>query len=106
MPLQTRELEPICSRELLGEGELKGAQLGLQGSDAPIELALGAQLREVGAQVRLGEAPEVALAAKARPLGEDGQGDDLRIAEQSRSTGFRWLPRVIELPPILHEHVQ
>jgi hypothetical protein len=59
-------------REFLGEGSLQEVQLGRKGSDAPIELALRAQHREVGAQVRPCKAPEVALAAKARPLGEDG----------------------------------
>src|SRR5215211_1574555 len=67
--------------ELSGEGELQLAHLRLQGSDAPIELALRTEGREVGAQVRLGESPEVPLAAEARPLGEDGQGKDLRVRE-------------------------
>ena len=44
---------------------LQSAQLGLQGSDAPIELALGAQREEVRAQVRPREAPELALAEEA-----------------------------------------
>src|SRR5215204_6640045 len=51
--------------ELSGEGELQEAQLGLQGSDAPVELALRTQAREVGAQVRTSETPEVPLASEA-----------------------------------------
>ena len=71
-----------CRRlgKLSGEGPLQEAQLGLQGSDAPVELALRTEGREVGAQVRPSEAPEVALAAQARPLSEDGEGEDLWIA--------------------------
>ena len=56
--------------------------------------------------MRGGEAPEVPLTAKARPLGEDSQGEDLRVAEQGRATGFRRLRSVIELSPVVHEHVQ
>ena len=37
--------------------------------------------------MRGGEAPEVSLAAKARPLGEDGQGEDLRVGEKGRAIG-------------------
>src|SRR5829696_7351733 len=40
------------------------------------------QLWEVGAQMPLGVAPEVALAAEARPLGEDGEGEDFALREQ------------------------
>src|SRR5829696_1148215 len=72
-------------RKILGESPLQEAQLWLQGSNAPVELALGAQHREVGAQVRPREAPEVALAAKARPLGEDRQGKDLRSGSLRRA---------------------
>ena len=75
--------------EFLGEGSLQLAQLGLQGSDAPIELALGAQHGEVRAQVRRSEAPEVPLAAEAGPLSEDGQGEDFRVGEQGRTAGLR-----------------
>src|SRR5215210_8321733 len=57
--------------ELSGEGQLQSAQLGLQGSDAPVELALRTEAREVRAQMRPSEAPEVPLAAKPRPLGEE-----------------------------------
>jgi hypothetical protein len=34
------------------------------------------------------EAPEVALAAEAGPLGEDGQGDDLGVGEQGWTAGL------------------
>jgi hypothetical protein len=50
--------------------------------------------------------PEVALAAKARPLGEDGQGQNLRITEQGRPTDFRWLQRALKLPPVVYLDVQ
>ena len=61
---------------------LQRAQLGLRGSDAPVELALRAQAREIAAQVRLGEAPEVvALAAPPRPL----LGEDFASVKTSRS---------------------
>jgi hypothetical protein len=71
-----------CRRlgKLSGEGTLQEAHLRLQGPDAPVELALRTEGREVGAQMGPSEAPEVALAAQARPLSEDGQGEDLWIA--------------------------
>src|SRR5215211_5145305 len=92
--------------ELSGEGELQLAHLGRKGSDAPIELALRTEGGEVRAQVRGSEAPEVPLAAEAGPLREDSQGEDLRIAEHGRPTGFGWPPSVLELPPVVHEDVQ
>src|SRR5215212_3332657 len=88
--------------EFLGEGPLQGAQLGLQGSYPAVELALGAELREVLAQVRPSEAPEVPLASEARPLGQDRQGDDLRVREQGRTTRAARGPTVADLPPIVH----
>src|SRR5215212_1564473 len=87
--------------ESLGEGPLQSAQFRLQGSDAPIELALGTEIREVGAQVRPSKTPEVALAAEARPLSEYGQGQNLRITQQGRPTDFRWLKRAVKLPPVV-----
>ena len=48
-----------------------------------VELALATQVREVLAQVMVGQAPEVALASEAGPLGEDGEREDLRFAEPS-----------------------
>src|SRR5215208_6058813 len=60
-----------------GEGTLQSAQLGRKGPYPPVELALATEVREVGAQVRGGETPEVALAAEARPLSEYGQGQNL-----------------------------
>jgi hypothetical protein len=86
--------------EFLGEGPLQGAQLGLQGSHPAVELALGAEVREVGAQVRGSEAPEIPLAAKAWPLGHDRRGDDHRVAEQCRTTRAARSPTMVRLPPI------
>jgi hypothetical protein len=76
--------------------------------DAPVELALGAEGGEVGAQVRVGEAPKVPLAAEAGPLGEDRQGEDLRVGEQGRTTGAisRGPTAAFGLPPVVHEYVQ
>lgn len=59
--------------------------VALQGPDAPVELALGTESREVASQVGGGEAPEVSLAAKARPLSQDRQGEYLRVGEQGRT---------------------
>ena len=80
-----------CRRlgKILGEVPLQLAQLRLQGSDASVELALGAKHREVRAQVRPSQAPEVPLAAQAGPLlGEDGEGEDFRFAQQGRTAGL------------------
>src|SRR5215218_7633812 len=85
--------------ELSGEGSLQSANLCLQGSHPSVELALRTKVREVGAQVRGGEAPEVPLASEAGPLGEDGQGQNLRVGEQCRPTGSAWQLRGgLELP--------
>jgi hypothetical protein len=92
--------------ERCGHRALEVAQLGLHGAHPPVELALGAELREVGAKMCLGETPEVALASEARPLGEDGQGDDLGIGKKGRAAGSGWFRSVLELPPVVHEHVQ
>ena len=91
-----------CSSQV----SLQRAQFGLQGSHAPVELALGAQPREVGEQVRPSEAPEVALAAEAGPLGEDRQGEDLRVGEQGRPAGAARALAVVGLPPVVYEYVQ
>jgi hypothetical protein len=57
--------------------------------------------------VRPSKTPEVALAAEARPLSEYGQGQNLRITEQGRPTGFRrWLQRALKLPPVVYLDVQ
>ena len=71
-----------------------------------VVLALGAQHREVGAQVRRSEAPEVPLAAKARPLGEDGQRQDLRVAQEGGTAGARCARGVVCLPPVVYVDVQ
>src|SRR5215203_306106 len=92
--------------EFPGQRPLQRAQLGLQGSDAPVELALRTKVREVASQMRPSEAPEVPLASEAGPLGEDGQGEDFRIAEQGRTTAFGRPRSVLELPPVVYEDVQ
>src|SRR5215208_105868 len=93
--------------ELFGAGSLQEAQLGLQGSDASVELALGAEGREVGAQVRRSEAPEVSLAARARPLRQDRQGKNLALGKESGTTGLaRRTRRVVGLPPFVYVDVQ
>jgi hypothetical protein len=75
----------LQARELLGCSSQRQCyrRTVLQVPYPPVELALGAEVREVGAQVRPSDTPEVALAAKARPLGEDGKGDDLRVGKQA-----------------------
>src|SRR5919112_1433986 len=103
--------DPVDGRrlgEVPGEGSLDRAQLGLQGSYPAVELALGAQVREVGTQACRSEAPEVALAAEAGPLREHGQGDDLRIGEQGRTAGLLLAHGggMVLLPPVVHEYVQ
>jgi hypothetical protein len=108
---QGRVKDPVDGRrfgDLSGEGPLQSAQLGLQGSHPAVELALGAQVREVGTQVCRGEAPEVALAAEAGPLREDGQGDDLGIGEQGRTARLPLAHGggMVLVPPVLHEYVQ
>jgi hypothetical protein len=107
---ESRVHHPIDGRgtgELLSEGTLQLAQLGRKGSDAPIELALGAQLREVRAQVGPREAPEVALASEAGPLGEDGQGKDLALGKEGGRAGLRKRSRgMVGYPPIVDEDLQ
>src|SRR5215211_4651014 len=93
--------------ERLGHIALERPQLGRKGAHPPVELALGAEGREVGTQVRVSESPEVALAAEARPLGEYGERQHLALGEQRRTarllagSGRMALP-----PPVVHEHVQ
>jgi hypothetical protein len=53
---------------------LKSLKLGLQISDTPFELAMTYEVREVRAQVSVGEAEEVPLAPPPRPLREHGEG--------------------------------
>jgi hypothetical protein len=62
---------------LSGQRSVQGPQGRLRRTDAAIELTLAAQAREVRAQVRLGEAPEVALAAPTRPLRHQRQREHL-----------------------------
>jgi hypothetical protein len=52
--------------ELSGEGELQEAHLWLQGSDAPVELALRTGAGKVGTQMRPSESPEKSLSLLKR----------------------------------------
>jgi hypothetical protein len=93
--------------ESSGEVVLQDALFGLQGTDTPVELALGAEGGEVGAQVQGGEAPEVPLAAEARPLlGEYGECQNLAFGEQCRVARFPGSGQVTLAPPVVDEHVQ
>ena len=56
--------------------------------------------------MRRSEAPEVALAAEAGPLREDGQGNDLGVGEQGRTAGLAGRGGMALLPPVVHEYVQ
>src|SRR5918994_7545260 len=90
-----------------GQRTLEVAQIGLHRAHPAVELALGTEVREVGAQMCLSKAPEISLASEAGPLGEDGQGDYLGIGEQGRTSGLvACRGRMVLLPPIVHEHVQ
>jgi hypothetical protein len=89
-----------------GQVALQGSHLGLQGAHPPVELPLAQQVREVGAQVRSGEAPEVALAAKPGPLSEDRQRQDFALGKRERATGSLRRGEMVGLPPIVHEDVQ
>jgi hypothetical protein len=54
-----------------------------------------------------GEAPEVALAAEAGPLGEDGEREDLAVGEEGRTAQATLLGGgVVGLPPVVHGDVQ
>jgi hypothetical protein len=100
----------MVNRALLGEEsrqmKLEGPHLALQSPDPPVELALGAERGKVASQVSLGEPPEVPLAAEAGPLGEDCEGEDLRVGDERRATGPRSVRGVGGLPPVFGEDVQ
>src|SRR5215216_5356588 len=85
--------------ERLGHCTLEVAQFGLQRAHPPVELALGAEVGEVGAQMCVSKAPEISLASPTRPLGEYCEGDDLGVGKQGWTTSSRRLRRVLELPP-------
>jgi hypothetical protein len=93
--------------ERLSRLDLERPQLGLEGAHPPVELALGAQSREIGTQVRVSKSPKVALATEARPLGEDRQCQQLALGEQRRTARLLAGSRLMALaPPVVHEHVQ
>lgn len=75
------------------------------GPDAPVELALAEEVREILAQIDVGEAPKVPFAAEARPLRQDRQGKDLAFAEQRWSSRSTWCGRVTFQSPLVHQHV-
>src|SRR5215204_2510660 len=54
--------------ECLEHTPLKPPEFGFQSTDSTIVLALAQQVREVVAQVGVGEPPEVSLTAETRPL--------------------------------------
>ncbi len=56
--------------------------------------------------MRVGEAPEISLAAKAGPLGEDRQGENLRVGEKDGATGLAWDRGMACPPPVVHGDVQ
>src|SRR5215217_1932337 len=107
-----RVVDLLCAgvgRDLGGQARQQPSQrlrtMTLQREEV-LELALGAQHREVGAQVRPREAPEVALAAKARPLGEDRQRQDLLVAQEGGTAGAACGRGVVGLPPVVYLDVQ
>ena len=94
----------------LGEGarqmERERLHLGLQSPHPPVELALGGEGGEVLAKVGEGEPMEVPLASEARPLGEDGQRENLRVADERGAAHSRGVRGVGGLPPVFGEDVQ
>ena len=60
--------------QCFGQVALKSLQLGLQGANPAVELAVAYEVGEVRAEVRVGEPVKVPLAAEARPLREDCEG--------------------------------
>jgi len=89
-----------------GQMKLERSHLAFQSPGPPVELALGRQSREVSLQVGVGKPPEVPLASEAGPLGEDGEGEDLRVGDERRTTGSGSIQGVAGLPPVLGEDVQ
>jgi hypothetical protein len=65
---------------------------------------VGEEVREVPFEVDVREPVEVALAAEARPLGEDSEGKDLARRQRrwaARSPGSRSMR---PLPLVVHQH--
>src|SRR5215211_3255476 len=98
-----------ASRQLPRQVVLQSAHLPLQGAHPPVELALGGECGEIVSQVSLSEPPKIPLAPEAGPLGEDSEGEDLRIGDERWTTGGDSGSDgevVCCLPPILDENVQ
>jgi hypothetical protein len=76
--------------------------LPLQGAHAPVDLDLGEECGEVVSEVGLSEPLKIPLAAEAGPLGQDSEGDDLRIGDERWTTNSGSIREVVGcLPPIL-----
>ena len=100
-------IELRASRELPRQMLLQDAHLRLQGAHPPVELALGGECGQVVSQVGLSEPPKIPLASEAGPLGEDSEGENLRIGDQRWTTDYGSIGEVGGcLPPILDEDVQ
>jgi len=89
-----------------GQVPLKGLHLGLEGADPAVELTVGEDVREVRAEVDVGEPEEVTLAPEAGPLGEDGEGEYLARSKQRRMPGPAGRVPMVLPPPVVHQHEQ
>ena len=58
--------------------------VGMEAHEA-VELRTVRKVRERSSQMGLGVAVEVPFASESRPAGEDGEGDDLALAEGTTS---------------------
>ena len=103
-------VQNVVDRSLPGEGlrhiKLEGSHLALQSPRPAIELALGGQRGEILPEVGVGEAPEIPLAPEARPLGEDGQCEYLRVGDERWTTNSGGVLGVSVPPPLFDEDVQ
>ena len=64
------------------------------------------EVREVFAQVGIGEPEEVPLAAETGSVGEDGKGKDLARRQQRRAARLPRRGRMGPLPPFVNQEVQ
>ena len=62
--------------------------VGIEAHEA-VELRTVRKVRERSSQMGLGVAVEVTFASESRPAGEDGEGDDLALAEGGWGPGRR-----------------